>query len=205
MALWEMASDFLLGYQYESRFDYVYNLNFDDPMGSSNGSFISLPSSKQFIEDKYVELLDEEILLIAVFHERIRGVRMVKHAFVVMQTANGAYSIDRLDDGTVLRRADEAETLLRYGPSGKRDGCKLASKVEKGNGTVADVVMMMHDEGLSSESYNLVFNNCQTTAWAVFDKFRVKAKSVAQKVKQSIRTGIFESFRRISRLVATSV
>ena len=200
MALGGMAIDFLRGCQYEAGFDFVYK-GTDDEMKDAR---ISLPSSKQFIDDGYVELLDDEILLIAVFQERIKGVRLVKHDFVVMQTVNGAYSIDRFVNETILRYAEDTETLLRNGPSGKREGCKMISQLKKGKGTVADVVLMMHDEGLSSKSYNLLFNNCKTTAWAVFDKFQDKAKSMTQKVKKTISTGFFESCRRINRFVTMS-
>ena len=192
-----MVTGFLGGKEYPTRFRFYSNVSEDRPLDTTD--FSKVTYSKIFVKHYMHHLKDEKpIERIAVYEESIKGIPLVKHAFVVIETENAAFCIDRHDTETYLRKAKDAESLITVGPGGPRD-YKRVTKVEKGKGTIAEVVQMMYDEGLSSKSYNLATNNCQTTAWAVFNSFHETAKVVTQKA-----TGLVDSFRRISRLVNVS-
>ena len=176
----------LPGPVHKTDFKYIYDVSPDRiltksgmwPLKSMKGTKHVRTDSDHFYKNlkanEYPEL-DEWVDYISVFRDSSVGCLCFRHEFVLMKTKNGFFALERFEDMTLLRQANSSKSLINFGPSGARQ-CSRISKKSSGQGTIADVVSMIHEKGYSSQSYHIITNNCSMITWKVYKKFRRKTK-----------------------------
>lgn len=217
-----MIYDHLMGKEYKKDFWYIHGV---DPNAKDENGIIGRTGTKNVrmdVDDFHslvfdlgvISWLDKPINRISVYKECSN--LPVYHAFVIMETNSGAFCLERLCNSTSLRHAKDAETLINFGVFGERKS-KLLTENSRASGTIKDVIQFVCDEGISTNPYNLIKNNCLKLAKKVFGRFNVDgnvfhtfrkekkqrpaAPAGAEAAKTSV--GFFESLRRIKRFASS--
>jgi hypothetical protein len=155
---------------------------------------------------KLPELTNAVIKRISVYKE-CGGPALMAHALVLMEASDGFWCLERYCHVTHLRHAKSAASVIDYSPSymlTKRQ-CEVKTEHVAATGTVADVVQMIYDEGLSSQSYDLRNNNCRTMADKVFSTFKVNQPGILRKKRISSswkKPSLINTFKRFSNMVS---
>lgn len=156
--------------------------------------------SECFAELDVLPTLNDKVTKIAVFRDGKTNDR-TSHVFVVFQTDNYFYSVERWPDGIVIQSSKDIEdvTFSLYG--NKRKGYILETEWVDGEGTVNEVVKFI-EKTILLKTYHFFLRNCQTFAALIFKKFS-KGEETFHKYRVRNQKYKLPSFglRRIKALV----
>ena len=104
--------------------------------------------------------------------------RRIYHAFVVLNTKDRFYSIERDLEGITIRRStDYNDVACPEEESSGKDGYEQQeTQWAQGNGTVGDLILFVKEEVLI-ERYNMFLRNCQHFSAKVFKHFNNEGKT----------------------------
>ena len=120
--------------------------------------------------------IGDEVKKISVFRVGHQANSRAFHAFVVFQTGNYCYSIERFSGGICMQRSKKIEEVCCSFSSWQYGGLQETEWIN-GKGTVGDVIRtLISEENVLSETFNIFTRNCQCFAALVFQKFNSDGK-----------------------------
>jgi hypothetical protein len=119
--------------------------------------------------------LKDKVTYIAAFRDGNAKDRTA-HAFVVFQTNNYYYSVERYPEGIVTQMSKNIDDVISSMEGQKRDEFMQETKWVDGKGTVGDVINLIKQKILPKK-YNIFIRNCQTFAAFILKNVSLKVKT----------------------------
>ena len=139
-----------------------------------------------WLKNVMASLIDtsEYILSIAVYKCPLRDGQLFQlldcHQFVVLETANWWYSIEKNSEFIYIQRTSKANSIefvrckIR---NQRRNADILRISCANGKGSMGDLITFLCNNGELNKRYDSVSSNCHVFAKTVFDKFNASEKS----------------------------
>ena len=151
--------------------------NADQAFNSDNLIRIVHDSLLKIYNFEIQDLIDiwENILTIGVYKCPLKEWQLVQvldcHQFVVIQTTNWWYSIEKNDKFIYIQRAKNLTNVQCYISGDQRKTDILQISVDCGKGTMRDLIGFLYTNNELNIGYDILFCNCQAFAKRIFDKF----------------------------------
>ena len=152
------------------------DLNADKPFEACNLKRINDPSLISLMQ----QLIDtsENIISVGVYKCPLKEGQLVQlldcHQFVVLETPNWWYSIEKNDEFIYIQRAKELASVRCYLRNDRRyTPIKLIS-VDNGRETMMEFIKFLYKNDELNKRYDSVTSNCHAFAKRIFDKFAAR-------------------------------
>ncbi len=148
---------------------------------------VEVPDTKKIIDDfslikTMTELIDasQKIKDIWVYKKPLFDWQvtdnLLNHQFVVLNTTDWWWSIEKDSKQIVFRRGKKWQTVTFYDLKGPRTKEVVFMSNDEGTETMKDLILFLHDENELLDKYHWLTGNCQQFAKKVFDKFAKNIK-----------------------------
>ncbi len=101
---------------------------------------------------------------------------LLNHQFVVLETANWFWSIEKDGEQIVIRRGGDFERIKNFDLEGERIKPVVLMSNDKGTKTMKDLIEFLYLKDEVLKTYHLRNDNCQHFAKRVFDEFAERKK-----------------------------
>ncbi len=118
---------------------------------------------------------NDKVIKIAVFRDGNAKDRTA-HAFVVFQTNNYYYSVERYPEGIFMQMSKNIDDVVLSMEGHRRNEFMRETKWVDGKGTVGDVINLIKQKILPKK-YNIFIRNCQTFAAYILKKVSLQGKT----------------------------